>query len=113
LGGLGESPLAQQIDGLFHLAAGFLQRRLAVHHACAGAFAQLLHHLRRDVGHGCDFPMFVPAGLVAMSGTSRGELARAKVRWRPTYFVERGRAMDAQPNRPDDGATLRSTLSTA
>jgi len=40
--------------------------------------------------------MFVPAGLVAMSGTSRGELARAKVRWRPTSFVQRGRAMDAQ-----------------
>jgi hypothetical protein len=49
--GFGEPPLAQQIDGLLHLAAGFLQRSLAVHHARARALAQLFDHLRRDVGH--------------------------------------------------------------
>jgi len=33
-------------NGGFHVAAGFIQRILAVHHACAGLFAQFLNQLR-------------------------------------------------------------------
>ncbi len=44
LGGLGDAFLAQPIDGGFHVAAGLVQRLLAVHHARAGLVAQVLHH---------------------------------------------------------------------
>ena len=37
--------LAQQIDRLVHVAAGLRQGGLAIHHAGAGALAQLLDHL--------------------------------------------------------------------
>ena len=47
LGGLGNALLAQPVDGGFHVAARFVQRGLAVHHACAGLVAQVLHHARR------------------------------------------------------------------
>ena len=43
LGGLGEALGAQPVDGRFHVASGFLQRLLAVHHADAGLVAQFLH----------------------------------------------------------------------
>ena len=43
LGGRGEALLAQELDGLVHVAAGFGQRGLAVHHPRAGLVAQLLH----------------------------------------------------------------------
>jgi hypothetical protein len=69
LGSLGETSLAQQIDGLFHRAAGFLQRRLAVHHGRTRAFAQLLDHLRRDIGHTQD--SFVLCQPVTASAASR------------------------------------------
>ena len=48
LGGLGQALLAQPVDGLFHVAVGFGERRLAVHHAGAGLVAQGLHHARGD-----------------------------------------------------------------
>src|SRR5262249_40210700 len=51
LGRLGETLLAQEIDRLLHVAAGLLQRRLAVHHSRARALTQLFHHLRADIGH--------------------------------------------------------------
>ena len=51
LGGRGKALGAQPVDGLFHLAAGFAQRLLAVHHACAGLVAQFLHHRSRDRRH--------------------------------------------------------------
>ena len=76
LGGLREALLAQQIDGLLHVAAGLLQRRLAIHHARAGAFAQLLDHLRVDFGH-IGILLFRPssaAGFIARTGASRRHL---------------------------------------
>ena len=44
LGRLGETLGAEPVDGCFHVAAGFGQRILAVHHAHAGLLAELLHH---------------------------------------------------------------------
>ena len=52
LGGLGEALLAQPVDGGFDVAAGFVERALAIHHARAGLFAQVLHHCGGDIGHG-------------------------------------------------------------
>ena len=40
---------AKQVDGLLHVAFGLRERLLAVHHACAGALAQLLDHLGVDL----------------------------------------------------------------
>ena len=42
----GEALLAQLRDGLVHVAAGLLERALAVHHAGAGPLAQLLDGIR-------------------------------------------------------------------
>jgi len=38
-GGLSESAFAQKINSLLHCALGLLKRCLAIHHACARAFA--------------------------------------------------------------------------
>jgi hypothetical protein len=51
LGGLRETLLAQPIDGLLDVAAGLVERRLAVHHARAGLVAELLHQGCGDIGH--------------------------------------------------------------
>ena len=45
LRGLGKAFLAQPVDRGFHVAAGFGQRVLAIHHARAGLVAQVLHQL--------------------------------------------------------------------
>src|SRR5205807_120602 len=50
--GRSRKPLfAQEIDGLLHIARGFVQRAFAVHHPGAGALAKLLNHLRGDIRH--------------------------------------------------------------
>ena len=41
---LGNALLAQEVDGLSHVAAYLSQSLLAVHHACAGGLAQFLYH---------------------------------------------------------------------
>ena len=46
-GGLGKAFLAQPIDRRFHVALGFIERSLAIHHARAGLFAQFLDHRMR------------------------------------------------------------------
>ena len=46
---------AQELLGLLHVAAGFLQRLLAFHHAEPGTFPELLHHSCRDL---CHFRLF-------------------------------------------------------
>ncbi len=51
LGGLGQTLLAQPIDRTFEIAAGLVQRRLAIHHARAGFLAEVLHHACGDVRH--------------------------------------------------------------
>jgi hypothetical protein len=48
LGGLGKTFLAQPIDRGLDVTRGFAERRLAVHHACAGHVAQVLDHLCGD-----------------------------------------------------------------
>ena len=52
LGGLGQAFGAQPVNGGFHVAVGFRQRPLCVHHACAGRLAQFLHHLGGDCHSG-------------------------------------------------------------
>ncbi len=51
LGGLGQALLAQPVDGRLDVAAGLVERALAIHHARAGFFAQVLHHCGGDIGH--------------------------------------------------------------
>ncbi len=51
LGGLGAALDAQQLLGLLHVAARFLERLLALHHAEPGELAQVLDHARGDVRH--------------------------------------------------------------
>ena len=51
LGGLRQALLAQPILRRLHVAAGFGERCLAVHHACAGRLAQFLDHRRSDRCH--------------------------------------------------------------
>ena len=51
LGGLRQTLLTQPVDGRFHIAARFVQRVLAVHHARAGLFAQVLYELGSNCGH--------------------------------------------------------------
>ena len=51
LGGLRQALLAQPILRGRHVAAGFGERCLAVHHACAGRLAQFLDHRRSDRCH--------------------------------------------------------------
>jgi hypothetical protein len=43
LGGSGKALGAQRVDGGFDVATGFVQSLLAIHHAGAGALAQVLH----------------------------------------------------------------------
>ena len=52
LGGLGEALLAQPVDRGLELAFGRGQRRLAVHHAGAGALTQFLDEGGGNRGHG-------------------------------------------------------------
>ena len=49
LGGLGEALLAQPVDRRLDVALGLVQRVLAVHHARAGLFAQILDQCGGDV----------------------------------------------------------------
>ena len=51
LGRLGQPLGAQPVDRGLHVAVGFLQRLLGVHHPRAGRLAQVLHHRSRN-GHG-------------------------------------------------------------
>ena len=51
LGGLRQALLAQPILRGRHVAVGFGEGCLAVHHACAGRFAQFLDHRRSDRCH--------------------------------------------------------------
>ena len=46
LGGGGEALGAQPVDRGFQVAAGLVERLLAIHHAGAGALAQVLHRRR-------------------------------------------------------------------
>ena len=43
LGNRGKALGAQQVNGGFHVAIGVVERLLAIHHAGAGALAQVLH----------------------------------------------------------------------
>ena len=47
----GETLLAEDLRRLFHVAVGFGQRALDIHHARAGLFAQRLDHRCRDLSH--------------------------------------------------------------
>src|SRR5262245_51156186 len=51
LGGLGEALGSEPIDRGLHVAAGLAERGLAIHHACAGLVAQVLHHGRGNRRH--------------------------------------------------------------
>src|SRR3990170_3542338 len=62
LGGQGVALLPQDIFRFLNLAAGLFQGVLAVQHACAGQFAQLLDGLGRD-GHGVLLVLFGLFGL--------------------------------------------------
>jgi hypothetical protein len=46
LRGLGEALLAQEVDRLVEIAARFLERRLAIHHARAGLVAKFFYLCR-------------------------------------------------------------------
>ena len=48
LGGLGQTLLAQNLNGLVHIALGLGEGLLAVHHTNAGHFAQSLYVFRSD-----------------------------------------------------------------
>jgi hypothetical protein len=50
--GLAEALLSQQFHGCFHVPAGLLQGVLAIHHANAGFFAQVLDQRSGDIRHG-------------------------------------------------------------
>ena len=52
LRGLGKALLAQIVDGLFDVAVAGGQRLLAVHHAAAGAAAQIHNNLCGNLSHG-------------------------------------------------------------
>ena len=66
LAGLGDTLFTQPVDGRFHVAAGFGQRVLTVHHARAGLVAQVFHQSGGDVGHGEGSIVkgFRPRGLI-------------------------------------------------
>ncbi len=50
----GQALFAQPIDRCLHVAVGLGQRLLAIHHADAGRFAQVLDHRRCDCCHRCN-----------------------------------------------------------
>ena len=52
LGDGGQALLAKPVDGGLEVAVDGAERLLAIHHARAGLLAELLHHLRGDLGHG-------------------------------------------------------------
>ena len=58
LGGLREALLAQPVDGGLDVAVDLVEGVLAIHHARAGRFAQLLHHRSGNVRHGSSFHRF-------------------------------------------------------
>ena len=60
---LGNPFFAQPIDGGFEFAAGFGQCGLAIHHACAGLFAQVLYHSGRDIRHDKIIPLFATGAM--------------------------------------------------
>ncbi len=49
LRGLGQALLAQPVDRGIEIAAAFVERRLAIHHARAGLVAELLDHGCADI----------------------------------------------------------------
>ena len=51
LGGGGETLLAQEVDGLVHVAVALDERLLAVHHAGAGALTQFLNQGSSNISH--------------------------------------------------------------
>ena len=51
LGGLGQAFLAQPVDRRLDVAVGLVQRVLAIHHARAGLFAQILDQSRGNRRH--------------------------------------------------------------
>ena len=51
LGGGGETLLAQEVDGLVHVAVALDERLLAVHHTGAGALAQFLNQGSSNISH--------------------------------------------------------------
>ncbi len=55
LGSLGQALLAQEVDRGLHVAVGFLQCLLAIHHAGAGLVAQLLNGCGGNRAHACSF----------------------------------------------------------
>jgi hypothetical protein len=62
LGGLGQALGAQPVGRALDVAARLLQRLFAVHHAGAGALAQILHQRGRDLRHGLSPVIWEPAG---------------------------------------------------
>jgi len=62
LGGLGEALLAQPVDRRLDVAVRLGEGVLAVHHAGAGLFAQVLHETSRDHSHGVPH-MLAPAAV--------------------------------------------------
>ena len=51
LGGLGEPPLPEQLEGLVEVSPGLRQRLLGVHHADAGGLTQLLYVFGGELRH--------------------------------------------------------------
>ena len=119
LGGLGEALGAQPIDRGLHVAAGLVERRLAVHHARAGLLAQVLHHgcgnrrhvlplslplrVRRGaaacLSAGCLAALRPLASLARRSASGRGRLCRAPASPRAGFCAAGARLPAPRPRR--------------
>ena len=94
LGGLGQALLAQPIDRGIDVARGFAERGLAIHHARAGHFAQVLDHLCSDLSH-CSNPLLsrrAGAEQTSAPPPARPSIIRPSVPWPWRPSPGRGRA---------------------
>src|SRR5205823_3255574 len=72
---LGHALLAQEALRGLEVAAGVLERTLAIHHPRAGLVAELLHELCRDLGHSVGASSCVASGSGSAGGSATGSSA--------------------------------------
>ena len=112
LRGLGQALLAQPVDRGLDVALGFAERGLAIHHARAGLFAQVLDHLCSDLSH-CSNPLLSRTrrrGARPAPPLARPSIIRPSVPWPWRPSPGRGRAARLLRRRCERLSALSSAI---
>ena len=89
LGRLGEALLAQPVDRLLDVAVGLAQRILAIHHARAGLFAQILDQPRGNGRHGVPLHSQAPRPTQSRRGDATSSHIRGRAAPRPSPRIKK------------------------